>query len=51
MRVGIIGLGFRLGYLGYVFKAIDESFEIAGYVDPECRRSLFASSFFAGVGR
>lgn len=35
MRVGIIGLGFRLGYLGYVFKAIDESFEIAGYVDPE----------------
>ncbi|MEF0939939.1 Gfo/Idh/MocA family protein [Rhizobium sp. BR 362] len=35
MRVGIIGLGFRLGYLGYVFKAIDDSFEIAGYVDPE----------------
>lgn len=35
MRVGIIGLGFRLGYLSYVFKAIDESFEIAGYVDPE----------------
>lgn len=35
MKVGIIGLGFRLGYLGYVFKAIDEAFEIAGYVDPE----------------
>jgi predicted dehydrogenase len=35
MKVGIIGLGFRLGYLAYVFKAIDESFEIAGYVDPE----------------
>ncbi|WP_018237403.1 Gfo/Idh/MocA family protein [Ensifer sp. BR816] len=34
MKVGIIGLGFRLGYLGYVFKAIDENFEIAGYVDP-----------------
>ncbi len=34
MRVGIVGLGFRLGYLGYVFKAIDESFDIAGYVDP-----------------
>ncbi|KAB0679993.1 Gfo/Idh/MocA family protein [Aureimonas leprariae] len=34
MRVGIIGLGHRLGYLGYVFRAIDESFEIAGYVDP-----------------
>lgn len=28
MKVGIIGLGFRLGYLGYVFKAIDSSFDI-----------------------
>ncbi|MCA1492101.1 Gfo/Idh/MocA family protein [Sinorhizobium alkalisoli] len=35
MKVGMIGLGFRLGYLGYVFRAIDESFEIAGYVDPD----------------
>nr|WP_316656341.1 Gfo/Idh/MocA family oxidoreductase [uncultured Gellertiella sp.] len=34
MRVGIIGLGFRLGYLGYVFKAVDEDFDIVGYVDP-----------------
>lgn len=35
MKVGIIGLGFRLGYLGYVFRAIDENFEIAGYFDPD----------------
>ena len=35
MKVGIIGLGFRLGYLGYVFNAIDPAFEIVGYVDPE----------------
>lgn len=35
MKVGIIGLGFRLGYLGYVFKAVDENFEIVGYVDPD----------------
>ena len=34
MRVGIVGLGFRLGYLGYVFDAIDPGFEIAGHVDP-----------------
>lgn len=34
MKVGIIGLGFRLGYLGRVFHEIDDSFEIAGYVDP-----------------
>lgn len=35
MRVGVVGLGFRLGYLGHVFRALDESFEIAGYVDPQ----------------
>ncbi len=34
MRVGIVGLGFRLGYLGHVFAETDPSFEIAGYVDP-----------------
>lgn len=34
MKVGIIGLGFRLGYLGYVFSEIDKDFEIVGYVDP-----------------
>ncbi|HRW14362.1 Gfo/Idh/MocA family oxidoreductase [Amaricoccus sp.] len=34
MKVAIIGLGFRLGYLGYVFNAIDPDFEIVGYVDP-----------------
>lgn len=34
MKVGIIGLGFRLGYLGYVFKMIDPAFEIVGHVDP-----------------
>ncbi len=34
MKVAIIGLGFRLGYLGRVFNEIDPSFEIVGYVDP-----------------
>lgn len=34
MRVGIVGLGFRLGYLGHVFTAIDGDVEFAGYVDP-----------------
>ncbi|MET3614102.1 putative dehydrogenase [Rhizobium aquaticum] len=34
MKVAIIGLGFRLGYLGRVFSEIDPSFEIVGYVDP-----------------
>lgn len=35
MKVGIIGLGYRLGYLGQVFKEIDPDFEITGYFDPE----------------
>ena len=35
MKVGIVGLGFRLGYLGEIFKDIDPEFEIVGYVDPE----------------
>ncbi len=35
MRVAIIGLGFRLGYLGHVFNEMDPDFEIVGYFDPE----------------
>ncbi|MFV0386541.1 Gfo/Idh/MocA family protein [Paracoccus sp. (in: a-proteobacteria)] len=34
MKVGIIGLGYRLGYLGHVFHEMDPAFEIVGYVDP-----------------
>jgi predicted dehydrogenase len=34
MRVGIIGLGYRLGYLARVFSAARDDFSIAGYVDP-----------------
>ncbi|KJZ18485.1 Gfo/Idh/MocA family protein [Loktanella sp. S4079] len=34
MKVAIIGLGFRLGYLGYVFREMDPDFEIVGYYDP-----------------
>lgn len=34
MKVGIVGLGYRLGYLSQVFTQMDPDFEIAGYVDP-----------------
>ncbi|WP_299844555.1 Gfo/Idh/MocA family oxidoreductase [uncultured Paracoccus sp.] len=34
MKVAIIGLGYRLGYLGHVFKEMDPDFEIVGYFDP-----------------
>lgn len=35
MKVAIIGLGYRLGYLGHVFNEIDPDFQILGYFDPE----------------
>ncbi|MBP1853016.1 Gfo/Idh/MocA family protein [Rhizobium halophytocola] len=34
MKVGIVGLGFRLGYLATVLNEADKDFEIVGYVDP-----------------
>jgi len=34
MKVGIVGLGFRMEYLARVFTALVPGFEIAGYVDP-----------------
>ncbi|MBA4489221.1 Gfo/Idh/MocA family protein [Paracoccus sp. S1E-3] len=34
MKVAIIGLGYRLGYLGHVFTEMDPNFEIVGYYDP-----------------
>ncbi|MDQ0456449.1 Gfo/Idh/MocA family protein [Rhizobium paknamense] len=34
MKVAIIGLGFRMGYLGRVFAELDPTFEIVGYADP-----------------
>lgn len=34
MKVAVIGLGFRLGYLGRILSEIDPDFEIVGYVDP-----------------
>ncbi|WP_176086737.1 Gfo/Idh/MocA family oxidoreductase [Martelella sp. HB161492] len=35
MKVAIIGLGFRLGYLGTIFREMDPDFEIVGHVDPQ----------------
>jgi predicted dehydrogenase len=34
MKVGIVGLGFRLGYVVPLFVAAHPDFEIVGYVDP-----------------
>ena len=35
MRVGIVGLGYRLAYLVTVFSAVLPKFVVTGYVDPE----------------
>ena len=35
MRVGIVGLGFRLAYLVNVFNTVLPDFSVAGYVDPD----------------
>ncbi|MGV3490594.1 MAG: Gfo/Idh/MocA family protein [Devosia sp.] len=34
MKVGIIGLGYRLGYLAHVFSVQSPDFSVVGYVDP-----------------
>lgn len=34
MKVAIIGLGYRLGYLGHVFTEMHPDFQIVGYYDP-----------------
>ena len=34
MRVGIIGLGYRLGYLARVFSLANDDFTVVAYVDP-----------------
>src|SRR5689334_14538520 len=35
MRVGIVGLGFRLAYLARVFSAEHADFSVVAYVDPD----------------
>lgn len=35
MKVGIVGLGFRLGYLAPLFRAALPEFEVVGHVDPD----------------
>lgn len=34
MKVGIVGLGFRMEYLARVFSVLVPGFEVVGYVDP-----------------
>jgi predicted dehydrogenase len=51
MRVGIIGLGYRLGYLARVFSAARDDFEIVGYVDPEPAGLPYTKEHGVSVGK
>ena len=51
MRVGIIGLGYRLGYLSRVFSAARPDFSIAGYVDPAPAGLPYATQHGVDVGK
>jgi predicted dehydrogenase len=50
MRVGIVGLGYRLGYLARVFAAARADFEIVGYVDPAPAGLAYATEHGVSVG-
>ena len=50
MRVGVIGLGYRLGYLARVFSAARDDFSIAGYVDPSPAGLPYATEHGVSVG-
>lgn len=51
MRVGIVGLGFRLGYLAHVFSETVEGFSVAGYVDPAPAGLAYAEERGIDCGR
>jgi predicted dehydrogenase len=51
MRVGIIGLGYRLGYLARVFSLARPDFTIAGYVDPAPAGLPYATEHGISVGK
>jgi len=51
MKVGIVGLGFRLGYLAHVFTAEVPGFEVVGYVDPEPAGKAYAEEHGVSVGK
>ena len=51
MRVGIIGLGYRLGYLARVFSLASSEFQVVGYVDPAPAGLPYTQQHGVSVGR
>ncbi len=50
MKVGIVGLGFRMGYLARVFGSEVPGFQIVGYVDPNPAGKSYADEYGVSVG-
>ena len=50
MKVGIVGLGFRLGYLARVFTAQHDDFTVVGYVDPHPAGLSYTEEHGVSVG-
>jgi predicted dehydrogenase len=50
MRVGIVGLGFRLGYLARIFSVTQPDFSVVAHVDPEPAGLSYTTEFGISVG-
>ncbi|MHB1101585.1 MAG: Gfo/Idh/MocA family protein [Devosia sp.] len=51
MKVGIVGLGYRLGYLARVFTVEVEGFSVVSHVDPHPAGLSYATEYGVPVGR
>jgi predicted dehydrogenase len=51
MKVGIVGLGYRLGYLARVFDVEVENFSVVSYVDPQPAGLDYATKHGVAVGK
>ncbi len=51
MRVGIVGLGYRLGYLSRVFSLAHPDFTVAAYVDPDPAGLPYAQEHGVSIGQ
>ncbi|MEQ1769494.1 MAG: Gfo/Idh/MocA family oxidoreductase [Devosia sp.] len=51
MRVGIVGLGYRLGYLARVFSVASPDFSVVAYVDPAPAGLPYTKEFGVPVGK
>jgi predicted dehydrogenase len=52
MRVGIVGLGYRLGYLARIFSVtLGDDFQVVAHVDPEPAGLSYTNEFGVSVGK